>query len=392
MIPPGARGEAPQRHAAEGQPRHPLRSPPVDTAELRLRAARGPHRPGAGRAARLGAPAGRPRRPGVEHRHVHDLRRSARARGPGGREPHPGAAGPAAPGQGDRGSGRGAAARGAAGCWARAAGRRWCVPAAGSRRARCCVNPVTPDLLRVEVGETLGDDGRPVGRAVAPTSRVELADGIEAAGEIPLPPYIHTALADPDRYQTVYAERDRAESVGRPDRRAAPHARPCCASSPLAGVEVRRARRAGGRAGHVPAHHRRPGRGPPHARRALPGARGHPRRLPSRPKRRAGGWSPSAPPRCGRWRARRPTGELEGRTDLFIRPGFEFQVVDRLHDQLPPAPLVAAGDDRRLRRARTRTARRRWRDLYHEALAGDYRFLSFGDAMLLTRHDRRDRS
>jgi S-adenosylmethionine:tRNA ribosyltransferase-isomerase len=28
----------------------------------------------------------------------------------------------------------------------------------------------------------------------------------------------------------------------------------------------------------------------------------------------------------------------------------------------------------------------RWRDLYAEALASDYRFLSFGDAMLLDRH------
>ena len=28
-----------------------------------------------------------------------------------------------------------------------------------------------------------------------------------------------------------------------------------------------------------------------------------------------------------------------------------------------------------------------WRDLYAVALADDYRFLSFGDAMLLTRHD-----
>ena len=28
---------------------------------------------------------------------------------------------------------------------------------------------------------------------------------------------------------------------------------------------------------------------------------------------------------------------------------------------------------------------RRWRGLYDEALAGDYRFLSFGDAMLLDR-------
>jgi S-adenosylmethionine:tRNA ribosyltransferase-isomerase len=30
----------------------------------------------------------------------------------------------------------------------------------------------------------------------------------------------------------------------------------------------------------------------------------------------------------------------------------------------------------------------RWRDLYGVALADDYRFLSFGDAMLLDRHAR----
>ncbi len=30
----------------------------------------------------------------------------------------------------------------------------------------------------------------------------------------------------------------------------------------------------------------------------------------------------------------------------------------------------------------------RWRELYATALDEGYRFLSFGDAMLLTRHDR----
>ena len=75
------------------------------------------------------------------------------------------------------------------------------------------------------------------------------------------------------------------------------------------------------------------------------------------------------------------TGEAEGRTMLFIRPGFEFLAVDRLltNFHVPRTTLLAlvaafAGD--------------RWRDLYDVALAGPYRFLSFGDAMLLTRQDR----
>ncbi|MBV9412675.1 MAG: S-adenosylmethionine:tRNA ribosyltransferase-isomerase, partial [Acidimicrobiia bacterium] len=51
-----------------------------------------------------------------------------------------------------------------------------------------------PSLV-VEVGEDIGD-GR----------RLVRVDGdIARHGEAPLPPYIHTPLADPQRYQTVYA-------------------------------------------------------------------------------------------------------------------------------------------------------------------------------------------
>jgi S-adenosylmethionine:tRNA ribosyltransferase-isomerase len=76
------------------------------------------------------------------------------------------------------------------------------------------------------------------------------------------------------------------------------------------------------------------------------------------------------------------TGRASGRTDLFIRPGYPFAVVDRLltNFHVPRTTLLAlvaafVGD--------------RWRDLYAAALADPaYRFLSFGDAMLLTREDR----
>jgi S-adenosylmethionine:tRNA ribosyltransferase-isomerase len=78
------------------------------------------------------------------------------------------------------------------------------------------------------------------------------------------------------------------------------------------------------------------------------------------------------------------TGEHEGRTELFIRDPFEFQLVDRLltNFHLPRSSLLAmidafVGPDA--------DGARRWRNLYEVALADDYRFLSFGDAMLLTR-------
>jgi S-adenosylmethionine:tRNA ribosyltransferase-isomerase len=71
--------------------------------------------------------------------------------------------------------------------------------------------------------------------------------------------------------------------------------------------------------------------------------------------------------------------ELAGRTDLFIHRGFDWQVVDLLltNFHLPKTTLLMmidafVGD--------------RWHTLYDLALADDYRFLSFGDAMLLDRH------
>ena len=71
-------------------------------------------------------------------------------------------------------------------------------------------------------------------------------------------------------------------------------------------------------------------------------------------------------------------GPRSGRTDLFITAGFEFRVVDTLltNFHLPRSSLLAllhafVGD--------------RWRSLYEEALREGYRFLSFGDAMLVDR-------
>ena len=68
--------------------------------------------------------------------------------------------------------------------------------------------------------------------------------------------------------------------------------------------------------------------------------------------------------------------ELEGRTSLFIRRGYEFKIVDALmtNFHLPCSTLLVMIDA---------FVGPRWRDLYEIALREHYRFLSFGDAMLL---------
>jgi len=72
-------------------------------------------------------------------------------------------------------------------------------------------------------------------------------------------------------------------------------------------------------------------------------------------------------------------GTLEGETDLFIYPGFEFRVVGRLltNFHLPKSTLLMlvsafAGKERIL-------------EAYHHAIALRYRFFSYGDAMLIER-------
>ena len=72
-------------------------------------------------------------------------------------------------------------------------------------------------------------------------------------------------------------------------------------------------------------------------------------------------------------------GREEGESDLFIYPGFKFQVVERLltNFHLPKSSLLMlvaafAGVDN-IKRA------------YAHAIAERYRFFSYGDAMLIER-------
>ena len=72
------------------------------------------------------------------------------------------------------------------------------------------------------------------------------------------------------------------------------------------------------------------------------------------------------------------TGHLVGRSDLFITPGYDFKLVDMMmtNFHMPRTTLLLMIEA---------FVGRRWRDLYAVAVREKYRFLSFGDAMLLDR-------
>jgi S-adenosylmethionine:tRNA ribosyltransferase-isomerase len=74
------------------------------------------------------------------------------------------------------------------------------------------------------------------------------------------------------------------------------------------------------------------------------------------------------------------TGRLSGETSLYVHGRYPFQVVDVLLTNFhqPRSSLLL------LLEAFCGPS---WRDLYAVALAAGYRFLSFGDAMLVGRRD-----
>jgi S-adenosylmethionine:tRNA ribosyltransferase-isomerase len=193
---------------------------------------------------------------------------------------------------------------------------------------------------------------------------------LDRIGEIPLPPYITTALPETDRYQTVYSRR------------------PASAAAPTAGlhftpellqkirdmkVDFARVELVVGLDTFQPIQTDNPLDHKMHtefysvgdevmsqvqsAQRVVAVGTTVVRALESAAAR----------------------NELSGRTDLFIHRGFDWQCVDLMmtNFHLPKTTLLLMidafiGD--------------RWRDIYASALENGYRFLSLGDTMLLNRH------
>lgn len=232
-----------------------------------------------------------------------------------------------------------------------------------------------PDLA-VEVGGVL-DGGRRSVRLLGADGTVlepgEQERALERHGKAPLPPYITAPLADPSRYQTTFARQ------------------PGSVAAPTAGLhltpEVLDACRAAGATVHTvdltvgldtfrPVSVDRPEDHDIHSERySVPQET-----LDACAAAKASGARVIA---VGTTSVRAlesaaASGAREGRTRLYIYGSYEFALVDVLltNFHLPRSSLLLLVEA---------FAGPRWRELYAAARREGYRFLSFGDAMLLAR-------
>lgn len=234
---------------------------------------------------------------------------------------------------------------------------------------------------KMRVGEALyGDDGvpllevgerTPAGDTFTVTMLVDdTAKMLDARGEMPLPPYITTPLADRERYQTVYA------------------VHPGSAAAPTAGLHFtdRLIRELGDRGIQMATVDLTVG-----LDTFAPISVADP--LEHKIHTEAYAVPADTLERCRQARrvvavgttatraleSAATTGRMHGRSNLFITPGYDWKLVDLMitNFHLPKTTLLLMIE------AFIGT---RWRELYDQAVQQRYRFLSFGDAMLLDRH------
>ncbi len=243
--------------------------------------------------------------------------------------------------------------------------RRWEALVRPSRRLREG-SVVANDAMAVVIGEDLGEGRRIVSPEVGDR---RLLDVLDEVGLAPLPPYIDQQIPDPERYQTVFGER--------PVSAAAPTAGLHLTESVFAGlaangVEVATVELAVGLDTFRPISVDRLDDHSMHSEwYSIP--EGTQRLVRSADRVVAIGTTVvRALETWGRG------GRPEGRSSLFIRRPFDWSVVDVVmtNFHLPASTLLCMIDA---------FVGPRWRELYAEALAHDYRFLSFGDAMLCER-------
>jgi S-adenosylmethionine:tRNA ribosyltransferase-isomerase len=221
------------------------------------------------------------------------------------------------------------------------------------------------DELTVVVGDDLGE-GRRLVEVLHPAGS-ELLEVLGRHGEVPLPPYITEPLRDAERYQTTYA--DQPGSVAAPT--AGLHLTAAVLDRIRArGIEVRAVELVVGLGTFRPIAADRVEDHQMHAERY---------RVPDETLAACAAAERVVAVGTTTVRALESaaaTGRLEGRTELFIHGDRPFSVVDALMTNFhqPRSSLLVLVEA---------FVGPRWRDLYATALAEGYRFLSFGDAMLL---------
>ena len=237
---------------------------------------------------------------------------------------------------------------------------------------RLCETPDGPAVVEVGPAVGTGEDGRRAVTLIDPGV-------VERSGTMPLPPYIHQDLVDPQRYQTVFsAPRELAD-------------RSCAA--PTAGLHftpelLEACRRAGATIVTVdlaigldtfrPVTADSPEEHVIHSERYTVPAATMEACASARRVVAVGTTAVRA------LESAAATGELSGRTDLFIHGDYPFRVVDVLvtNFHLPRSSLLLLVEA---------FCGPQWRRLYDTALRQGYRFLSFGDAMMVDRRaDRGD--
>ena len=218
----------------------------------------------------------------------------------------------------------------------------------------------------VVVGDAIGEGRRRVRLLAGDRSVAEL---LAAVGTIPLPPYIHRPLADSERYQTVYA--DRPGSVAAPTAglhlsrtvldRCTARGVGLATVDLTVGLGTFRPVTAATVEDHVMhcEHYRVPAETMDACRQA--------RRVVAIGTTTVRALESAA-----------ASGHLTGRTGLYIHGAYSFRVVDVLLTNFhqPRSSLLVLLEA---------FCGPRWRELYQLALAEGYRFLSFGDAMLVGR-------
>lgn len=218
---------------------------------------------------------------------------------------------------------------------------------------------------RTEAGDTF------VVRIVRGDNANNRRAAIGSVGTVPLPPYIAAPLDNRERYQTVYSKREASA--------AAPTAGLHFTPELMAAIENRGARFAPvelvvGLDTFKPVEEENPLRHRIHTERySVPESTWEA----AKQARRVIAVGTTS---CRALESVAATGRLEGRTDLFITPGFRWKMVDLMmtNFHMPRTTLLLmissfVGES--------------WRDIYAEAVREKYRFLSFGDAMLLARQE-----